>query len=122
MARTAKLILVLSTICVTLIALDTATGATEDSTQSRMMEMAKSSSVDDISPDQYQIWNNFRKYWDLARNVYRAQRGAYAANSRGLANLAFDLANNFFGYQPGHVFTNSPNGLEPIDIDRIFDR
>ncbi|WP_419838707.1 hypothetical protein [Candidatus Poriferisodalis sp.] len=87
-----------------------------------MMEMAKSSPDGDTSPEQYQIWNDMRKYWNLARDVFRAQRGAYAANSRGVVNLALDLANNYFGYQPSHAFSNSPGGLDPIDIDRIFDR
>ena len=124
MPRIAMIILALSSLCATIVVLDTATSATSVPVQSQVMELAKSSSAADTSSDQYQIFNNLRNYWNLAKSVYRVQRAAMAANSRnsGLANLAFEVANNFFGYQPDYTFTDSRNSLIPTNVDRIFDR
>ena len=124
MPKIAMIILALSSICATIVVLNTATSAARVPVQSQVMELAKSSSVADTSPDQYQIFNNLRKYWNLAKNSYKAQRAAMAANSRnsGLANLAFEFANNFFGYQPDYRFADSQSNLIPTNVDRIFDR
>ncbi len=125
MRKIATTILALSTMCATILVLNTATAAAHDPAPSKVMELAMLSPETDDMPDNYQIFNSFRRYWNVARAIVRAQGPGWASGSRhsGLGNLAFDLANNFFfGYQPNYTFTNSSGAFGPSNVDRIFDQ
>ncbi len=124
MRKAVTAFLALSMMCATIIALDTATAAARSPEQSEIMELAMSTPDTDTIPENYQVFNTFRRYWNAATLVFRAQRAGWANNSRnsGIANLAFDLANNFFGYQPNYALADSQHLLEPSNVDRIFDR